>query len=78
MRTEVYEDGALVEWWGVDGDQWVRCVGGEEVERRPATPDELAADDPRPETPDIIALADRVAAMNEALDFLILESLGGL
>lgn len=78
MRTEVYRDSALVEWFGVDGADWVHVRGGAEVERRPATPEELAADLPATPAVDIVTLANNLAALTEAVDFLILDSLGGL
>lgn len=39
---------------------------------------EEVPDEPAEPVFDLVALADRVASMNEALDFLILDSLGGL
>lgn len=65
----------------VDG-QFVRIRDGEEVERRPAEPSELATPPPEPEqdtpddTPDLQTLADQLASLTSAVDDLILNALG--
>jgi len=47
MKTQITaDDGTVTEWWGVDdnGTDWVHWKDGAEIERRPATPEELTVD----------------------------------
>lgn len=82
MRTEVYRDSTLVEWFGVDGPDWVHVRDGAEVERRAATAEELAADQPPEAGPDLVALANEMAdqkarllAAEDVLNLLLLNDL---
>lgn len=72
MRTEIYNAGVLVEWFGVDGTDWVHWLNGAEVDRHPATAEQIAADQ-RP-TPDALAAAraelDRIVYVATAPDQL--------
>lgn len=69
-----------LEEWDSDTSTYTRWNDdGDIAEQRALTDDEIATlTIPTASAPDIVALAERVAAMNEALDFLILDSLGGL
>jgi hypothetical protein len=58
MRTEVYRDGAVVEWYGIDGTDWVHWRDGAEIERRPATSADQAA----------VTAAEEAAATQAAID----------
>jgi hypothetical protein len=62
MRTEVYRDGAVVEWYGIDGTDWVHWRDGAEIERRTATPADKAADQAA------VTAAEEAAATQAAID----------